>query len=491
MKRIGPLAAIGALAVVVVGTPAAAADLGGFELAARAPAIEVILDSGLAPVPSHPLLDGWLPATMATLDTGPLGHGLASTMWPGDLAGHFGTALQQLNQLCSSALPVALPVAGVPPVCEPVPQAVKDQAPALNDPVKAETFAPGGPADAHYPDPPLPGLTMTSHADGSRVDSLARLDGFFAPGVVAVGGVSSRSVTTVAADKAVSEATSELTDVVIGGGLLAVDHVLSTARESTDGAAAVGSGSTVLSGVKLAGLPVRIDDRGVHLTGSSTGALSPLVDALDALVASGGLRIVLTRPEVTTDGAAGSFSAPTVVVRYADADNAAAQQAGAKISAALPALGQPALAASVQSALANGTQNALTVALGGAEASVDASPGFGATGGAGPGEAPIPVQSGSSRSAAGPVSGATVAALHLSSPATGPPAASIRRSGPRLAGSTPLGGFAGLGWGMVVAAVGGALAIGYGIYRLSVGAESRPATRACPTNPHLAPPSCR
>ena len=53
------------------------------------------------------------------------------------------------------------------------------------------------------------------------------------------------------------------------------------------------------------------------------GFVSLLVDALDALVTSGGLRIVLTRPEVTSDGAAGSFSAPTIVVRYADADNAA------------------------------------------------------------------------------------------------------------------------------------------------------------------------
>ena len=57
-----------------------------------------------------PLNQGGIPAqspdlafnTSVSFETGPLGHGLASLFWPGDLGGHFGSALKQLGQLCTS-----------------------------------------------------------------------------------------------------------------------------------------------------------------------------------------------------------------------------------------------------------------------------------------------------------------------------------------------------------------------------------------------------
>jgi hypothetical protein len=147
---------------------------------------------------------------------------MASLFWPGDLGGHFGTALQQLGQLCTSMVPIALP--NLPTQCTPVPQALKDNAGALNDPVKAETFLPGGPVDAEYKfTPPIPGVTMKSHAEGTTVDSLAGFASFGAPGLGTLGSVTSHSVAKLDNATAVSQATSELFDVALAGGLVTIE----------------------------------------------------------------------------------------------------------------------------------------------------------------------------------------------------------------------------------------------------------------------------
>ena len=186
---------LGAAFGTISHTARAEGDLGGYDLTAHAPALEVVLDSDALPVPAHPAFDATIPETMANLESGPLGHGLASLFWPGDLAGHFGSAVQQLGQLCTSMIPVAVP--NLPTQCTPVPQAIKDNAKALNDPVKAETFFPGGPGDAQYNStPPIPGVMMSSHADGNKVESIAGFASFGAPGVGTLGSVTSRSVTT-------------------------------------------------------------------------------------------------------------------------------------------------------------------------------------------------------------------------------------------------------------------------------------------------------
>ena len=63
----------------------------------------------------------------------------------------------------------------------------------------------------------------------------------------------SRSVTSTADGKAVSQATSELFNVVLVGGLVTIDHVASNAKQTTDGVNADGSGTTVVSGLRIGG----------------------------------------------------------------------------------------------------------------------------------------------------------------------------------------------------------------------------------------------
>lgn len=456
LGRTGRLAGVAIVLAAAFGTAShtarAASDLGGYELTARAPALELVLDSDALPVPAHPAVDATIPETSASLESGPLGHGLASLFWPGDLAGHFGSAIKQLGQLCTSMIPVAVP--NLPVQCTPVPQALKDNADALNDPVKAETFFPGGPADDQYNfTPPMPGVTMVSHADGDRVESTAGFASFGAPGLGTLGSVTSHSITTAVGPTAGGEATSELFNVALAGGLVTIDHVKSTAKEATDGQQATGNGDTVVSGLRIGGVPASIDSTGLRV-----GALSaPANQALHAL----GLEIKLTAPDVLNDGAKGSFAAPLLTISYRDDQNA--------LESAATALGQKLTTGSLQQVtgslqqLALGPQAKMTLSLGGATVAVDGSPAF-----TSPDEA-----SGASASPSEGTPASTSATFGASPTAVegvsfSPIAAGVSRGARTRPATRPAGffdPFGGLAWGLVVVAVAAALALAFGLYR--------------------------
>jgi len=435
----------------------AAGDLGGYELAARAPALELVLDSDAVPVPAHPVVAATVPETASTLDNG-LGHGLASLLWPGDLGGHAGSALQQLGQLCTSTLPVAVP--NVPQQCTPLPQALKDNANALNDPVKAETFFPGGPADDQYTfTPPIPGITMSSHADANKVESTAGFASFAAPGLGALGAVTSHSVARIDDSTAASEATSELFNVAVAGGLVTIDHIKSTAKEATDAQNATGTGSTVVSGLRIGGVPASVDSSGLRI-GSLSAAANQALQTL-------GLHIKLTAPDVVNDGAKGSFTAPLLEIAYRDDQNA--------LEAAATAFGQKLVTGSLQQVtgslqpLALGPQAKVTLSLGGAAVAADASPAFTTADVGSPSASSPEVFTSITTSGTPGVSLPAVAGSSFSSPAVAATRA-VHARPTRPAGF--LGGFAGLGWGMIVAGVAASLAVAYGLYRFALATDA-------------------
>jgi len=461
LGRTGRLVAVAIVLGAVFGTAShtarAASDLGGYELSATAPALELVLDSAAVPVPAHPVVDATIPETSASLESG-LGHGLASVFWPGDLGGHAGSAVQQLGQLCSSMLPVTLP--NVPVECTPVPQAVKDNAKSLNDPVKAETFFPGGPADDAYTfTPPLPGVTMKSHAEASKVESIAGFASFGAPGLGMLGSVTSHSVATATGDTATSAASSELFNVSLVGGLVTIDHIQSTAKEATDGQNATGSGSTVVSGLRIGGVPASIDGAGLHV-----GALSAAANqALQTL----GLQIKLSAPDVVTDGAKGSFSAPLLTIGYRDDQNAL-EAAGLAMGQKLTTGSLKELTESLQQ-VALGPQAAVTVSLGGATVAADGSPAFASPEEGlptGPSSESLPSMT---TTAATPGTPASVAGLTFSSPAGASRSAAVRRAARPAGFFDP---FRGLGWGLVAAAVACALALAFGLYRYALSLDA-------------------
>jgi hypothetical protein len=371
-------------------------------------------------------------------------------------------------------VPIAIP--NLPTQCTPVPQALKDNAGALNDPVKAETFLPGGPVDAECTfTPPIPGVTMKSHAEGTTVDSLAGFASFGAPGLGTLGSVTSHSVAKLDNATAVSQATSELFDVALAGGLVTIDHVASTAKETTDGQKAAGTGRTVITGLRIGGVPASVDSSGLRI-----GSLSAVANqALQSL----GLEIQVTQPAILNDGAKGSFSAPLLVIRYRDDQNALEQAA--------VAMGQKLTTGSLQQVtgglqqLALGPQAKVTLSMGGAVASVDASPALAETGvgGSPGGDVPgTPGTAGTSGTAGS--AGTTVSGAALAAPASS--ATPNRSSGPVAAVARALAGFGGLAWGLVLVAVAAAVGLGLALYRYALALDAPSgagAGRACGTDP--------
>jgi hypothetical protein len=438
---------VGSSTAVLAQTSGGSNPLGGYTIDARAQAVNVIHDSPDSPSPTHPDFDGSVPAAQSTIDTGPLGHGLAAIFWPGPLGGNFGAALKQLGQVCAPPLPVP----GVPPVCAPIPQQLKDNGDYFNDPIRAETFFPQAPQDAKYTN--IPGATMTSHIDagGRKVESLGSLDGFGAAGVGVIANLNAKTTSTLTDTTGTAEATSEVANVVLAGGMVTIGRVFSTAKLTTDGQKAEGAGHTAVEGLKIAGQAATVDDQGLHIGGQSNPLHKQINQALAQALATSGLKIILVPSDNSNTGPTGSFTAGSLVIQYEDDKN---------------------------QVVAGGIHNSFTVALGGATVSVNSSPGLNGD----LGETPVagPTDTGGTDST---VAGPEIAPAGLGDIAT-PPSA--------LASSIPRGRAAalpfrrtlnsfGLAWGLVLGAIIVAMSLGFGLRRLTDDVfATAPAAAACP-----------
>ena len=439
---------VGSSTAVLAQTSGGGAGLGGYKIDARAQAINVLHDSPSSPSPTHPDFDGSVPAAQSTIDTGPIGHGLSAIFWPGPLGGNFGAALNQINQVCAPPLPVP----GAPPVCVPVPQQLKDNSSYFSDPVRAETFFPQAPQDAKYTN--IPGATMTSHVDpdGKKVEAFGALDGFGAPGVGVVANLNAKTIDTLTDTTAISDATSEADNVVLAGGIVTIARVFSTAKLTTDGHMATGDGHTTIDGLKIAGQAATVDDQGVHIGGQSNPAQNRLNAALAQALAKTGLTIKLVANDKSVNGATGSVTAGSLVIQYED---------------------------DKEQLVPGGIQNSFAIAVGGATASVDSSPGSNAD----LGETPTEVAGVDNGSGDTSVAGPDIPPAGLGDIAT-PPSASASATPRGRAAALPfrpiLNSF-GLAWGLVLLAVLAALGLAFGLRRLTDDVfAAAPAAAACP-----------
>ncbi|HVM40702.1 MAG TPA: hypothetical protein VM618_08000, partial [Acidimicrobiia bacterium] len=133
LRRIAAAGVVAALAVGVSPTPSQAqteGGLGGFALEALAVPVSVIFDMPSANIPAAPLMEWDLAYSRARLESGPIGHALASPLWPGEAVGTIGPFLSSEvnNQMRQNGAPDGV------------------QAPTIPSwPGKAEAFHPQGP----------------------------------------------------------------------------------------------------------------------------------------------------------------------------------------------------------------------------------------------------------------------------------------------------------------------------------------------------------
>ena len=289
------LSAAGALALLTISAPAApalAADsLGAFSLAANAPAVQVrVAEPSLcfSTAAANNGCQGVIPEAVSTLRSGPLGHSLAAVAWPGDIAANAGSLIL---------------VAGgsnVPP-----------QVTAANDPVKAEAYNNTG---AHtVSDDQVPGSTMCATAYDDRTSATGSVQQSQVLPIGSFGKTTGTSeVHLDGPGNGVASSHSEVQDVSLAG-VVTIGAVSSDATASTDGKAATAKGSTRVSDMAVAGIPVTVDEQGVHV--SSAGVPTKgAQDSVNAALKAAGITIAMSPAQGKPQGAAVSYSASSLVI---------------------------------------------------------------------------------------------------------------------------------------------------------------------------------
>jgi hypothetical protein len=242
---------------------------------------------------------GTVPEATSDLSAG-IGHGLGSLAWPGSTAGNIG---------------------GVIAILGAVPQPVQAAGSQAKDPARAETFAPGGPADATYPTGADPSTAMMrSHADLSRVEAWGNTNGTnFGAGSTGPIKSHSNDALNSAGTAITAQSNVSVSRILLGPGvvpLVSIDSVLSTATTTSDGRKATAGGSTTVSGLKVAGVPATVDQSGFHLASTSAPLGQPASAAANQAVARSGLEIFLASPTTQVHGAHGYEAAGGLVVQF-------------------------------------------------------------------------------------------------------------------------------------------------------------------------------
>lgn len=209
---------------------------GAYDLEARGIGVQGTYEvEGLLPGGSA-VMDLTIPETLARFGSGPSGYGLASLAYPGGIVANFGSLVAQSGG----------PAEGIPPY-----------------PIKAEAFYPAGPVEADASQPG--GIAQKVVTDDLGVQVNASFPAIEAPPVVNIGSIASAARTSVEGELAVSRTRVVLGDVVILGGVITIDQLVTDLVAAHDGATGSTAGGTTASGVKFLGLAASLTEDGLVL----------------------------------------------------------------------------------------------------------------------------------------------------------------------------------------------------------------------------------
>ena len=241
----GLLAAVALVGIAGAGAPGVSAGGGGtigdelfgtYSASARANGVQITYDAENV-FPVSPILQATVPEALATLSSGPSGYSLASLAYPGPLIADIGTVIA----LASEDAPP------VPPY-----------------PVRQESFHPTGPAKAV--EGGQGGPEMRAETSPSSSEAVAHYADAGDDQAVTFGNVVSHSTTEVLGDELVSRARTEVSDVVVLGGVLTIDSVVTDIVAVHDGKGGATAGRTIAQGVQVLGLDARLTGDGLELT---------------------------------------------------------------------------------------------------------------------------------------------------------------------------------------------------------------------------------
>lgn len=253
-----------------------------------------------------------------TVAGGPVVDSLSAPYYPGDIAANLGSLLATFGYpgvlpnetfLAQSKFPIS---PGFPA------KSSFGGTPSSGSPLALSVFAAtsdagvgGGDASSALTDLSLDSLGSTT--------SLPVIGGIIsnASSLLDVGNISASNTVSVDSSqvKASSSSTMKALDIA---GLVDISGLTSSAACASDGTTATPTASLTLGQVTVEGVKAFIDSSGVHIAGTSTGALgvapATLQKTLDATLAADGISIRVLDPVLTTNGAAGTANAGGLVV---------------------------------------------------------------------------------------------------------------------------------------------------------------------------------
>lgn len=250
----------------------AGAGFGSFNLAASAPVEQVRFTDGdkCGGAPGTTAgCEGVIPETVSMLRKGPIAYALSSVAWPGVLAGNLGSIII---------------VSGGP-----------NEAKALNDPVRAEARNGSGPATVTNTQ--YPGMTMSATAKDDLVSATTEIAQSQQSQAGTFNNTTSRTqVAVTGATTATAEAYSRSEDISLAGGLVTIGSVTSTAKGTTNGVTASATGRTIVNDVRIANVPVTIDEKGVTVNGNNAPLNKQLSDAVNTAISQAGMTVAVSLP---------------------------------------------------------------------------------------------------------------------------------------------------------------------------------------------------
>jgi hypothetical protein len=405
---------------------------GSFELSASAAGMQSTYSSAGA---TSPTAEGEVPDAQAQLQSGPIGQGTASIAWPGPIAANAGTTAVVLG-------------APLPP----------QDAGNLNDPARAQAETGGGTSTDTNND--YPGTTMTATASDAAVSSEADVDSAVSPAAGFTTGdvTSSTGIILTGPSGATVTAKSEAQNVGLAGGLIDIRSVSSAAKATTDGATSDATGTTVMSGVTVDSVPATIDQDGLHLSSTSSGAGPAAVLAADSALQQAGVVVYAGQPITTKSAGAVTYIAGSVVILWTPSSSAgtfAVTFGGLTVSASATPGSNP---------ISAGAAPAITPTGAGGSGLIP--PASSATSGAEPSAAgPSLVSAGAATAGlSGATQPASVAAPR--SPSLIQPAKGSTSGGPSIPAQIIGSVSRPVSWGWLVLALIGALSIGLGTVKL-------------------------
>jgi hypothetical protein len=262
--------------------------LASYGLSANAPTFSVTEDQATAV--SHPEAEGDLPEAVSTLGSTGGAYGLSSAVWPGALAGNLGTLL--------------IGASG---------GAVPQQASVLDDPVRAEAKNHQGTVtNDDYPAMSLKATSLPASASAS-----AQLQGADVSGVLSLGSSSAASATQLVGASTVKAAsTGSLHDITVAGGVFSIASLRSSASALSDGGSARASGSTTVTGATVHGVPVTIDQSGVHVAGNRQPLPGQVQNIVNSALTSLGMTVTMIGPNRTISRGTARYVASTLVITW-------------------------------------------------------------------------------------------------------------------------------------------------------------------------------